>query len=53
MNNDLDDLKQELIKCKAEFDIASTCFIEALKTYYNRLERAEKWISDQEKKMLN
>ena len=52
MNKDLEDLKQEVIKCKAEFDIASTCFIEALKTYYKRLERAEKWISDQEKVVL-
>ena len=52
MSNDLEDLKQEVNKCKAEFDIASTCFIEALKTYYKRLERVEKWILDQEKKML-
>lgn len=46
-------IKQELDKCKAEFDVASTCFIEALKNYYKRLERAEKWIIDQEKLMLS
>jgi hypothetical protein len=53
MNRNFEELKTEIIQCKAEFDIASTCFIEALKTYYKRLERAEKWISDQEKAMLN
>jgi hypothetical protein len=48
----LEDIEQELKKSKTEFDIASTCFVEAIKNFHKRLEDAEKWIEDRKKQTL-
>lgn len=53
MNYSQEDMNIELEKLKAELDIASVFLIEALEAFNSRLERAEKWIEDQKKLMLN
>jgi hypothetical protein len=47
MIDDKERLYQELQKSKSEFDIASTCLIQALQAFNERMERVEKWIEHQ------
>ena len=53
MNHKFDDINLELGSMKAELDIATDFFVETLKTFNDRLERAELWIEDLKKRMLN
>ena len=53
MNYQLEDLQKELDKSKAEFEVAISSFIEALRNFNDRLERAEKCIIDLKKRMLH
>jgi hypothetical protein len=53
MNYKLDDIQLELSRISAELDLATEFFIETLNTFNNRLERAELWIEDLKKRMLN
>ena len=37
-------LEAELQKSKAEFDLATSCLMQALEAFNERMERVEKWI---------
>lgn len=43
-------MKAELNKSKAEFDIATQCFVQALQSLHERLDRIELWIRIENKK---
>lgn len=53
MNRKFDDINSEIIGMRVELDIATDFFVETLKTFNDRLERAELWIEDLKKRMLN
>jgi len=53
MNEEIQKVEKELIKLNMTFDIAISGFMNALQTFSERLERAEKWIEDLKRRMLH
>ena len=47
MSNKVDSLKSALIKAKDEFNLATKCLYDILKSFNERLERLEKWIENE------
>ena len=44
------DYQCELEKSKAEFDLATTCLMQALEAFNERMERVEKWILENQER---
>jgi hypothetical protein len=53
MNHNLDEIERELIDITEGIDVVIVEFVKSLKAFDVRLERIEKWIKDQRKRMLN
>jgi len=49
----IDDIEEELLHIKVAFDFETSCFIKALQTFSERLERAERWIDELKNRTLN
>lgn len=53
MNDALEKIEIEIIKCQAEFDLAVSCLVKTLNAFNYRMEAVEKWIQEEKKRMLN